>query len=83
MSLLDPVNEECKKDIKKGIAFLTMSADQHYPIAAYELGKSYIYGLHKQKRNFEKGVEYLKLANNLNYLKATVLLGKIYPRFYG
>lgn len=83
MSLLCPEHNECKKDIKRGIAFLTMSADQNYPIAAYELGKSYIYGKYKQKRNFEKGVEYLKVASNLNYTMATFLLGKIYHRGIG
>ena len=80
MSLINPVHKECKKKTKKGFEFLTLSAGQHYPIAAYELGKSYIFGEHHQKRNFEKGERYLRLASNLDFDEATFLLGKVFVK---
>ena len=83
VSLINPVHGECKKRTKKGFEFLTKSADQHYPIAAYELGKSYIYGEHHQKRNFEKGEHYLKMASSLDFDEATFLLGLIYRKGIG
>lgn len=83
MSYLNPTHKECKKDLKKGKALLTMSADQHYPMAAYELGKSYIYGNYKQKRDFDKGTEYLKSAGAYGHTEALFLLGKIYHKGIG
>ena len=78
MSLLNPKHNECKKNIKKGLEFLKLSADQSYPDAEYELGYSYIYGKYGQKRDFEKCIQYLSAASRNDHLEATYLVGKIY-----
>ena len=77
-SLLNPEHNECKKNLKKGLEFLKLSADQNYPDAQFELGYSYIYGEYGQKRDFEKGIQYLSAASRDDHLEATFLVGKIY-----
>ena len=83
MSLINPVNKECKKNTTKGFELLALSASQHYPIAAYKLGRFYIYGEFGLKRNFDKGVQYLNLASGLDFVDATFLLGLIYHKGIG
>ena len=80
---LNPKHNECQKNIKKGIKYLTLSADQSYIPAAYKLAKCFLNGKYVKKKDVSLSIKYLTIGEKMNDVKSIYLLGKIYYKGIG
>lgn len=71
-----------KKDIKLGLYYMKLSADQGLPEGLEQLGRYYHIGKFMQV-DIDKAVMFLKEAAILNNLKAQLRLAEIYDAGYG
>ena len=66
--------EHIRQDVDKGIEMLTELADGGDPMAAYRLGKLYLFGSNEVEKNKEKAVQWLtKSAEDGNEYATTLL----------
>lgn len=65
------------KNLEKPFKYLSISANNNYPPALYELGRMYDYGMHVEK-DVNKAEELIRKSINLGYLEGYAWLYYIY-----